>query len=208
MQNETKHMNFQFDVKALAEDGTFTGYASVFGIVDSQKDIIQRGAFSRTLRQRKGDVKLLWQHKLDEPIGVFSSLKEDSHGLFVEGKLLLDIQRAGEAYALLKSGAINGMSIGYSVVDASYDSETGVRLISDVDLFEVSLVTFPANEKATITSVKGSLPQTTREFERFLREKGFSRSQAKAFTHGFKGEDFELVTLGDAVDRAMMTLLG
>jgi HK97 family phage prohead protease len=206
---ETKHMDFQFDIKALAEDGTFTGYASVFGVVDSQKDLIQHGAFSRTLRQRKGDVKLLWQHKIDEPIGVFLSLREDAHGLFVEGKLLLDVQRAEEAYALLKSGAINGMSIGYSVVKADYNNETGVRLILDVDLFEISLVTFPANENATITSVKSGVPQTTREFEKFLRENGFSRSQAKSFTrHGFKGEEVaEFNGLEESMERALASLV-
>jgi HK97 family phage prohead protease len=200
MQNETKQMDFQFNMKGLSEDGTFTGYASVFNVVDAQKDVIRRGAFRRTLLERGGEVKLLWQHKIDEPIGLFTKIFEDSHGLYVEGKLLLSVQRGEEAYALLKSGAINGMSIGYSVVDAEYDNTSGIRLISAVDLYEISLVTFPANEAATVNSVK-SIPKTTREFERFLRDNGFSRSQAKSFAlHGFVGKS-------DGVDDAIDDLI-
>lgn len=150
-----KQININFDIKGVEDDGTFTGYASVFHIIDSQNDTILKGAFAKTLKRRAGDIKMLWQHKIDEPIGNFISLSEDKHGLFVKGKLMLDVQRAKEAYALLQSGVINGLSIGYSVTDADYNDEIGVRLIKEVDLFEISLVTFPANESATIISVKG-----------------------------------------------------
>lgn len=140
----------------MQEDGVFAGYASVFGVVDSQNDVIMKGAFTHTLKKRRGEVKLLWQHQVDEPIGVFTLIREDSHGLYVEGRLLLDLQRGIEAYSLLKNTAINGLSIGYTVVSAGYNSDNNIRLITEVELWEVSLVTFPANEAATVTSVKSA----------------------------------------------------
>ncbi|MDA0780811.1 MAG: HK97 family phage prohead protease [Rickettsiales bacterium] len=202
---QTKHINCKLDIKAVEEDGAFSGYASVFNVVDSQNDIIANGAFKRCLEQKKDSIKLLWQHKLDEPIGVFENLYEDSHGLFVKGRLLLDIKRAKEAYSLLKSGAINGMSIGYSVVSASYYEDNGVRIIEDVDLFEISLVTFPANENATITSVKSATASTLREYEKFLRQSGYSRSEAKELAlYGFRAE--EIKSLEASIDRAIEAL--
>jgi hypothetical protein len=138
----------------MQEDGKFAGYASVFGIIDSQNDVVMKGAFQNSLKKRAGDVKLLWQHQVGEPIGVFSLIREDSHGLYVEGRLLLDLQRGREAYSLLKNGAIKGLSIGYSVVAADYNGDDNIRLITDLQLWEISLVTFPANEAAVVTSVK------------------------------------------------------
>ncbi len=174
---DTKQMECKFNVKGLKDDGTFAGYAAVFDVIDSQNDAILRGAFLRTLRNGTDNIKLLWQHKVDEPIGYFSKIFEDARGLYVEGNLLLDIQRAREAYALLKSGAISGMSIGYSVAVADYDEIVGVRMLLDVDLFEVSLVTFPANESATVTSVKK------------------------------KDEDHEMAALKNSIENAMLCLV-
>lgn len=114
-----------FDVKQIDSEGVFSGYASVFDIIDSHNDVIINGAFSNSLH--KNNVKLLWQHQIDAPIGNITSLKEDSYGLFVEGKLLLDVKKGREAYSMLKSGAINSMSIGYSVKDAQFDDQTGLR---------------------------------------------------------------------------------
>jgi HK97 family phage prohead protease len=203
---QTKHISCKLDIKTVSEDGAFSGYASVFNLVDSQNDIIAKGAFKDSLDSKKNNIKLLWQHKMDEPIGVFESLYEDSHGLFVKGKLLLDVKRAKEAYSLLKSGAINGMSIGYSVVSARVDEDSLVRIIEDLDLFEVSLVTFPANEGATITSVKSSVPSTLREYEKFLRKNGYSRSEAKELAlYGFRAE--EMKSLENSIDRAIGALV-
>lgn len=200
-----KKLDCVFAMKAVDEAGVFSGYASVFDVVDNQNDRIRKGAFGRSLRERGMDVRLLWQHKTDEPIGVFTDIKEDSHGLYVKGALLLEVQRAQEAYALLRSGAMNGMSIGYSVRRAEYDDVTGVRNILDVDLFEVSLVTFPANEAATVLSVKDAKPKTLREFERFLRENGFTRAEAKEMAlYGFRAE--EVAALDGAVRRALGVL--
>lgn len=140
-------------VKSLSETGGFSGYASVFDVVDSDRDVVQRGAFRKSLMAR-GAVKLLWQHQAEEPIGVFSVLREDEYGLYVEGRLLLEVQRGREAAALLKNGAMSGLSIGYRVQEYTIDEVTGYRLLHELELVEISLVTFPANERAVVHDVK------------------------------------------------------
>lgn len=151
---ERKTLSFGLNLKSIDSQGRFAGYASVFNVVDNQRDIIKRGAFAQTLKGRVPDVKLLWQHQQEEPIGVFDAIFEDSTGLYVEGRLLLDLQRAMEAYTLLKEGAIKGLSIGYSPVRYHIDASTGIRYLSEVELWEISLVTFPANAAANVTVVK------------------------------------------------------
>lgn len=155
---ERRLLDFNLQLKSLDKAGRFAGYASVFDVVDNQKDIILRGAFADTLKGRVGDIKMLWQHQQDEPIGVFERIFEDVHGLYVEGRLLLDVARAKEAYTLLKEGVVSGLSIGYSPIKYHRHEKTGVRLLSAVDLWEISLVTFPANEAAKITVVKQEIP--------------------------------------------------
>jgi HK97 family phage prohead protease len=151
---ERKSFAFNLQLKELNAQGRFAGYASVFNLVDSQRDVILRGAFSRTLKGRTRDIKFLWQHQQEEPIGGFDRIFEDKRGLYVEGSLLLNIRRAQEAHALLKAKAISGLSIGYSPVRYSTHPKTGVRMLKDIDLWEVSLVTFPANAAAGVTVVK------------------------------------------------------
>jgi HK97 family phage prohead protease len=151
---ELQRKSISLEVKSVGDDGTFTGYGSVFGNVDSYGDIIQPGAFQKTLGERGDKVALLWQHDSTQPIGVYTSLSEDDHGLFVTGKFALDVQKGAEAYSLLKMGALNGLSIGFSTVRESYDNQTGIRYLQELKLYEISLVTFPANEAATVTSVR------------------------------------------------------
>lgn len=170
-------------LKQLDDDGRFAGYASIFGVVDNQNDMMRRGAFMRTLEEQDGDIRLLWQHRFEEPIGIFSLLREDARGLYVEGRLLLDVQRAREAHALLKAGAICGLSIGYVPVKYHIDADTGVRVLEEVALYEVSLVTFPANSEATVHAVKED-----GELENAIRSGA-------------------LVRFSDEVDRAMSILL-
>lgn len=203
---ENKQMEFPLSLDDVAEDGTFTGYASVFDVTDNHNDVVVKGAFNRTLNENN-NVKLLWQHRMDEPIGVISHLSEDARGLYIEGKLLLDVGRGKEAYSLLKSGAINGLSIGYSVVDYDVDGHSGTRLLKDINLWEVSLVTFPANELAGVTTIKSANSlDTVRKFENFLREAGFSRSESKHIAlSGFQREaeqNDELAVLEMAIDKA------
>lgn len=183
----------KLELKQLTEEGTFSGYGSVFGVEDSYSDIVEKGAFQRSLASRPSLPKMLWQHRQDEPIGVYTKMQEDDYGLYVEGKLLLEVDRGREAHALLTAKAIDGLSIGYSVKDYEIRGATrddyGTRHLKDVELYEVSLVTFPANEISLVGNVKntvqsGNMP-TVREFERLLtREAGFSRSQAIDIING------------------------
>lgn len=153
---ERKKLDFCLDIKSVDGQGRFAGYASVFNVVDNQRDIILKGAFAQTINGRVSHIKLLWQHQQDEPIGVFTRIFEDTRGLYVEGELLLDVQRAKEAHTLLKAGAISGLSIGYSPLRYTIDPETGVRLLTEIELWEISLVTFPANAAACVTVIKQS----------------------------------------------------
>lgn len=206
---ETK--NFTFEIKSFAEEtGSFAGYASVFHFTDSQHDMVMPGAFLKTLAE-DAPAKLLWQHQPEEPIGVLHLIKEDAVGLYVQGEILLSLNRGREAYALLKSGAINGLSIGYRPKEYTYDPITGVRYLTEVELFEVSLVTFPANELAGVTSLKSETPKTIREFEQFLRDAGYSRKDAKALaSRGFTSLsnpcDAEEEALIAALENAAFTL--
>lgn len=163
------------------DKGEFSGYASVFGNVDLGNDIVEKGAFTRSLR-RKGyrKVKMLYQHDVKQPIGVFDMIKEDDNGLFVKGRLAMQTQKGRETYELMKMGAIDGLSVGYRVDQKGYhyDDKKKKRRLKEVDLMEISAVTFPMNPKATIHGVKSD--SSIREWETHMREVcGLSRSEAK-----------------------------
>lgn len=177
-------LDFPFEVKSLSEDGTFDGYGSTFGgEPDSYGDVIAKGAFSKSLAKggRNGNgIAMLWQHNSDQPIGIWPSISEDSRGLAVQGKIAINTSLGKDAYTLLKMGAIKGLSIGYNTVDYEYNTESKIRTLKEVDLWEISLVTFPANTNATITGIKAfEEAQNIREFERALRDAGLSQKQAK-----------------------------
>lgn len=184
-----------FELKFLAETGVFEGYASVFNVVDCVNDEIVPGAFKKSLCQFHQDGRmppLLWQHNEDEPIGAWRDMHEDSHGLYVKGQLFInDIPLAKDAYKLMKENVVTGLSIGYRVKESHRNQKTGVRMLTQVDLLEVSMVTFPANDLARISAVKRFFGAETapseREFEAFLREAGLSRKQAKGvIAQGYK----------------------
>ncbi len=181
-----KHFDAEFKIKGVADDGTFSGYGSVFNVVDAYKEIVAPGAFAETLQSRQP--ALLWQHRSGEPIGVYTSVKEDAVGLHLEGRLALKTARGAEAYELLKMQAINGLSIGFVTREESYDRVTGINTLKKVDLWEVSLVTFPANDAARVTDVKSlDALKTLKDCENFLREAGgFSKSQALAIVARIK----------------------
>jgi uncharacterized protein len=145
-----KQLHFH-EVKTDDAARTVEGWASTFGNKDAGDDIILPGAFAASLTQRKP--KMLWQHNTDQVIGVWDTAQETEKGLYVKGRIL-PTALGNDAYELAKAGAIDSMSIGYSTIDASMDYESGVRTLKTLDLWEVSLVTFPMNDKATITSVK------------------------------------------------------
>jgi HK97 family phage prohead protease len=183
-----QYQTAQFELKREPDhDGVFEGYASVFGVVDQGFDIVQRGAFLKSLSGGR-KVKMLWQHDQSQPIGVWDEIKEDERGLKVRGRVLKEVQKGAEAQALLKAGALDSMSIGYRTVEATEEADGRVRKLLEVDLFEISLVTFPMLPEAMVTDVKTI--KTEREFEVFLRDAGYSRKQAAALTlHGFKAID-------------------
>lgn len=179
----------QMDYKSLSfklngapdDDGKFEGYASVFDIVDQGMDVVSPGAFQRSLDSGK-NVKLLWQHDMGKPIGVWEEIKEDEKGLFVRGRLLNDVQLGREANALMRAGAIDSMSIGYRTKEAVAEGNGTVRRLTEVDLFEISLVTFPMLPDAQITAVKSLDWGNKRDIERALRDVfDLTQSEAKAF---------------------------
>lgn len=183
---KTKFSAPVFEIKSLEETGLFSGYGAVFGNKDSYGDVIEPGAFSVSLTAhaaRKSRPKMFWQHNMHEPIGSWSEMKEDNTGLWVAGKLNMDVQRGREAYSLLKAGDIDGLSIGYQTVKSEPDKKNGVLLLKQLELIEVSVVSVGANDRALIDAVKqirGEALPTLPEFEGFLREAGFSKTEATA----------------------------
>lgn len=181
-----KIRGFDLDVKAVAADGTFTGYGSVFGVVDSYNEVVAPGAFANSLAalaEKGRSLPVLWQHRTGEPIGAWTSLKEDGRGLLGSGALwLAEAPNARVAYKGMESKAITGLSIGYYVLKSSYNEKTGIRTLEELDLVECSIVTVPANDEARIDSIKariahGALPSLP-DFEKLLREAGFSKNQS------------------------------
>ncbi len=136
-------------------DGTVEGYASLFGEVDQARDMMMRGAFADTLRLRGVNrVPMLFQHDPAEPVGIWLELREDHRGLFARGRLIPDVARARELLSLLRAGAIDGLSIGFRTVKARVDPRTRVRRLHAVDLWEISIVTFPLLAGARVHAVK------------------------------------------------------
>jgi HK97 family phage prohead protease len=180
-------------LSAVEADGTFAGYASLFGTPDLGRDVVMPGAFAGSLAKRgAGGIKMLYQHDPNQPIGVWLEVREDGEGLFVKGRLTTEVGRAREVLSLMRAGALDGLSIGFRTVRGKTDARTGVRRLYEVDLWEISVVTFPLLPQARISAVKaaraaGRLP-TTREFERFLvQDAGLTRSQARSvIVSGFK----------------------
>ena len=182
---KTKHFDVGFEIKAVNADGTVEGYGSVFGVRDNYDDVISKGAFIQSLKDHKAAgtmPAMLWQHDADKPIGVWTEMVEDEKGLRIKGQLALETVKGKEAHALLKMGALNGLSIGFMSKEWAYDRDTEVRTLTAIDLWEVSLVTFPANEKARVTNVKSADElQAPKDAEKVLRDAGFSKSDATAF---------------------------
>jgi len=145
------------DLKALEADGAFAGYASIFGKADLGGDLVEPGAFAKSLAARgPGGVKMLFQHDPAEPIGVWETLREDGVGLHVRGRLMTEIARGREVLSLMRAGALDGLSIGFRTVKGRTDPQTGIRRLSEIDLWEISVVTFPMLPDARVDAVKRS----------------------------------------------------
>ncbi len=188
MNNKT--LDFDFELKSLSDSGTFSGYGSVFGVKDSYNEIVAPGAFSESLAMQKSLGRMpamLWQHRSAEPLGVYTSMVEDNLGLKLEGQLALDTVRGAEAHSLLKMKAISGLSIGYITRDDSFDKVTGVLTLKKLDLLEVSLVTFPANDAARVQGIKTIEEiENLKSAEQYLRDLGMSRREAVALVSRIK----------------------
>ncbi len=140
-------------------DGVFEGYASLFGVADLGKDVVMPGAFRDSLKKRAAHaVRLLWQHDPGEPIGRWLSIAEDRRGLRVRGRLNLAVERARDIHALMRDGAVDGLSIGFRVERARAERPTGLRRLEKLDLWEISIVTFPMLPDARVETVKHTAP--------------------------------------------------
>lgn len=182
------HKSIELNLKSLDERGRFSGYGSVFNVVDKGGDIVAPGAFGESLTswQKSGrTVPVLWQHDPGQPIGAWEDLKEDDHGLLGDASLWLDeAPYARLAHKGMQTKTITGLSIGYRVKKYSVNPDTKIYTLEKLDLVEISVVTNPMNDDARVESVKsmiavGMLP-SLKQFEDFLCEAGFSKTQAKA----------------------------
>ena len=207
-------LDFPLKVKSLTDEGTFEGYGSIFGNVDSYSEKVAPGAFIESLtkgRREGSHVKMLWNHDPMQPIGVWEDLAEDSKGLWGKGRLILEVPKARETHALMKAGAIGGLSIGYREQEA--DQDGNVRVLKKLDLMEISPVTFPANTRAKITGVKSEAligaeileklkagdRLTEREWGKVFKGLDLSNSQAeRAVRVHFKGRGEPVATANGA----------
>jgi HK97 family phage prohead protease len=168
----------------VEDDGCFTGYASLFGAVDLGGDVVLPGAFAASLATRGAHcIRMLYQHDPAQPIGVWQEVREDKRGLFVRGKLARDVERGRDVLALMRAGALDGLSIGFRPMKAYKDPRTKIRTIAEADLWEISVVTFPMLPGARVAAVKSrrraELPDTD-HFEYWLTEHaGLTAAQAR-----------------------------
>ena len=178
-----------FHVKEVGAEGAIVGYGSVFGNIDAGFDVVEAGAFEDSLKDR-GLPKMLWGHAwFDPPIGKWTEAEEDDHGLLLHGQINMKMQQGAEVHAALVMDTLDGLSIGFLEQEATTDKR-GVRHLEKLDLFEVSVVTFPMNELARVDSVKDRIGHgvTKRELAMILRDAGFSRLQAEALVaRGYGG---------------------
>jgi hypothetical protein len=180
-----KHFTGSLQIKAIEDTGMFEGYASVFGVQDSDGDVIMKGAFKNTIAKAKETgrmPKMLLQHDIRNLVGKYTDIQEDDNGLFVKGRIIMETQQGRETFALLKEGILDAMSVGFNIPPGGAFGMNHGLMIEEVDLMEISLVTFGANPEAMITSVK-----SIKDFERLLRDAGYSRKEATAIaSRGYK----------------------
>jgi HK97 family phage prohead protease len=184
---DMQHKTLTFEVKQTNGDGGFEGYASTMDL-DRGGDVIEMGAFDRSLARHKGrgsKPKMLWNHNPDKVVGVWDEFSQDDRGLYVKGRCVTTTTIGKDCHELLRAGAIDSMSIGYMTREAEYEDGGEVRRLKEVDLWEVSLVTFPMNEEARVTAVKRI--ESIRDVERLLRDGGVPNEFAKLVAlHGFE----------------------
>lgn len=170
-------------IRGDGPSGVISGYASLFDKTDLGGDLIVKGAFADSLKKTGSErVRMLWQHDPAQPIGVWDEIREDSMGLRVRGRLCLRVEKAREVWALIQDGGIDGLSIGFKAINAKRDARTGVRRLERIDLWEISIVTFPMLPQARVRTTKDtpSFFRTERApFGKPVTRQG-ARSQAEA----------------------------
>ncbi len=176
-----KAVETQVTYDAKQQYGYIKGYASIFNVRDQQGDVILPGAFTRSIKKADA-IKLLWQHDPKSPIGIWTRLEEDKHGLMVEGQIPLGVQKGMEAYLLIDNGALKGLSIGYRIIDSYIEGET--RYIKEVELVEISIVTFPANSMAVVHNVKHYMDTIGSIYDETTRALGNLRDMISSFYYG------------------------
>jgi HK97 family phage prohead protease len=182
-----RNYSFAFDMDGVSDLGEFEGYGSTFGNVDTFGHVVEAGAFTASLadaRRQRRVIPMLWAHQTADPIGVWKSIREDSHGLHVRGKLLKDsISRARQTWELMRENAIGGMSIGFTVPKGGAATDrNGVVRFKSIDLVEISLCSIPVNTEARFTGVKSF--ESVRDVARFFREHGVARAAAERLAAG------------------------
>ena len=186
---ETRAIEVDLDIREGDDEGIFEGHGAVFDKKNSHQEIIKRGAFKESIEKRgtKG-IKMLMGHDRTAPIGKWTELREDSKGLFVRGKLLLTLAKAQEALLLMREGILDGLSIGFSIIEDSFDREERAFILHKIDLREVSPVLIPSASEALISKVREFGPDdvmTKNDLEKALRDAGFSRSFSQYICAGW-----------------------
>lgn len=200
-----KDFKLNFKQDEITDSGMFSGLASTFGgEPDSYGDIVMHGAFTESLasggRNRKG-IALLYQHNPSKPIGRWEKLQEIETGLFVEGRLNLEKQMCKDILSDIKFGAIHGLSIGFNCDEEDMEMKNGIRYLKKINLWEISLVTFPANVNATVSLVKSiQSAKTTRELESILRDANLPVSAAKYIANQLNRRDDSSLGLKSLLD--------
>lgn len=195
-------------VKALSTEGTFSAYGNVFGVVDNVNDVTVKGTFTNSIKSHLDagtTPKLLAQHgHTTMPIGVITSMKEDDYGLYFEGEFCLDTQMGKETHALVKQGAIDQFSIGYKTIKERYDTKRGANLLEEVEVKEISIVTFACNEASKIVDVKSAIESgdevTPRMVQKALQESGLSKRQAEAAVNAIKSQQETEIKLEESIE--------
>lgn len=209
----TEQKRLSMPLNEVLQDGTFSGYASLFNKVDLGNDKVMKGAFRASLAGRGSTgVRMLFQHDPSEPIGTWDIIREDDRGLFVKGRITEASSRGKEVLGLMRAGAIDGLSIGFRTTKAQSDKKTGIRTILKADLWEISIVTFPMLPQARVDQVKsqtlrlGRQLPSIREFERWLtQDAGLTRSEARTVI----GKGFStLAGKQDAASNHAISLVG
>ena len=179
VKSETKYA--PLNIKSVQNNGTFEGYASLFGVADLGNDIVVPGAFRETLKARgTSGIKMLYQHDPHQPIGAWLEVREDRKGLYVKGRVLPDIEKGRDVLSLMRAGILDGLSIGFKTLDGKRCRRTGIRLLHKIDLWEISVVTFPMQHQARITNVK------KRKHANYLLQDGNLIRLIRKATHSLK----------------------